>query len=340
MGREVRRVPLTFDWPLNQPWEGFLMPDTLGGKKCTACDSSGYSPQAKHLYDQWYGHVPFNPAETGSKPFTAQHPAVVAFATRSVNRNVDFYTTGIYSIFYGAPTVEGAIEREAARLAALWDNMWHHHVSQDDVDALLAAGRLHEFVEYWDPEERKWKPREPRPEVTAEQVNEWSIGGFGHDSINAGVVIRARCQREGLPETCEVCEGHGGIEDYPGQREEAENWEGTDPPEGDGWQLWETVSEGSPISPVFASAEELSAWMQTPAYEHGGPLTKDQADSFVKAGWAPSMISVGGQVIDGDKMYAADSPWTAKEDGTSGQDRESYIDDQDHESYRPTLDKG
>lgn len=38
---------------------------------------------------------------------------------------------------------------------------------------------------------------------------------------------------------------------------EDENWEGTDPPEGEGFQLWETTSEGSPASPVFATPDEL-----------------------------------------------------------------------------------
>lgn len=29
---------------------------------------------------------------------------------------------------------------------------------------------------------------------------------------------------------------------------------------GDGYQLWETCTEGSPISPVFATMEELAGW--------------------------------------------------------------------------------
>lgn len=33
-----------------------------------------------------------------------------------------------------------------------------------------------------------------------------------------------------------------------------------DPPTGEGYQLWETTTEGSPISPVFDSPEELAAW--------------------------------------------------------------------------------
>lgn len=26
MGRQLRRVPLDFDWPLNEPWKGYLAP--------------------------------------------------------------------------------------------------------------------------------------------------------------------------------------------------------------------------------------------------------------------------------------------------------------------------
>ena len=36
---------------------------------------------------------------------------------------------------------------------------------------------------------------------------------------------------------------------WPGYLEE----ERREPPIGDGWQVWETVSEGSPVTPVFAT---------------------------------------------------------------------------------------
>jgi hypothetical protein len=29
-----------------------------------------------------------------------------------------------------------------------------------------------------------------------------------------------------------------------------------------GWQLYETTSEGTPVSPIFATAEELAAWCE------------------------------------------------------------------------------
>lgn len=40
-------------------------------------------------------------------------------------------------------------------------------------------------------------------------------------------------------------------------------------PSGEGFQLWETTSEGSPISPVFATKEELAAWCEEGATVFG-----------------------------------------------------------------------
>lgn len=66
---------------------------------------------------------------------------------------------------------------------------------------------------------------------------------------------------------CGTCHGHGDI-GTDEQRAELEahhdTWYETvryGPPAGDGWQLWETTSEGSPISPVFSNPEDLAEWM-------------------------------------------------------------------------------
>lgn len=75
---------------------------------------------------------------------------------------------------------------------------------------------------------------------------------------------------------------------WPGFFEEPE----TAPPTGDGYQLWETVSEGSPISPVFATPEELATWMTRNRCTVNGPMSSyDAALRFVEAGWAPSFVS-------------------------------------------------
>lgn len=41
------------------------------------------------------------------------------------------------------------------------------------------------------------------------------------------------------------------------------------PPVGEGYQLWETTSEGSPCSPVFATLDELCEWCEKYATTFG-----------------------------------------------------------------------
>ena len=45
-----------------------------------------------------------------------------------------------------------------------------------------------------------------------------------------------------------------------------EAWTPTDPPTGEGFQLWENVSEGSPASPVFPTRDALVEWMSQNRY--------------------------------------------------------------------------
>ena len=57
-----------------------------------------------------------------------------------------------------------------------------------------------------------------------------------------------------------------------------------------GWQMYETVSEGSPVSPVFATKELLAGWMSSPAAGRD-QVAPDVAARFVAEGWAPSGFS-------------------------------------------------
>ncbi|MFI6296774.1 hypothetical protein ACIBEJ_34655 [Nonomuraea sp. NPDC050790] len=299
MGREVKRVALDFGWPLKKVWQGFLMPDRLREDECPDC-TNGYSAHAQHLQDLWYGYVPFTPADNGSTSFSEDTPAVWAFAERNVSHAPEYYGVG-----------ESAIRREARRLARLWNGQWSHHLNDDDVAALVEADRLYDLTHTWAKGDG-WRKKNPPVIPTAEQVNEWSLLGFGHDSINAYVVIRARCAREGVADTCATCEGYGSVEAYQGQRAEAEAWERAEPPAGEGWQLWETVSEGSPMSPVCASAEDLAAWMsQNPCLAGDESPSFETALAFVHVGWAPTLAGSGGRVVDGVTAVAEQAEATS-----------------------------
>ncbi|WP_070017068.1 hypothetical protein [Streptomyces nanshensis] len=129
---------------------------------------------------------------------------------------------------------------------------------------------------------------------------------FGRDP--GDVVMRKLLEITGVDVSCQPCEGHGSLETYPGQRADADAWEPYGPPAGEGWQLWETVTEGSPLSPVFDTADGLASWMADP--DRGEDwLPEETARKFVAAGWAPTAITTAEYgVVPGAEHAGWNSP--------------------------------
>lgn len=86
------------------------------------------------------------------------------------------------------------------------------------------------------------------------------------------------------------------------EKRASEAWKETEPPTGDGYQLWETVSEGSPISPVFPTRELFIEWLITDG-GRDGRLSRAAAEKFVEAEWAPSMVSFGDGLRQNAQAY-------------------------------------
>lgn len=75
------------------------------------------------------------------------------------------------------------------------------------------------------------------------------------------------------------------------------------------FQLWETVSEGTPVSPPFQTAQELADYLAKNGdfwdqKRGNGGWGQQSADAFVKAGWAPTMAVIGNTVIDSKDIPA------------------------------------
>lgn len=71
--------------------------------------------------------------------------------------------------------------------------------------------------------------------------------------------------------------------------EDASDLTSIDPPTGDGWQMWEDTSEGSPMSPVFKTPEELARWLSNNEASAFGnqTATYKQWLEMINEGWAP-----------------------------------------------------
>lgn len=300
MSRHLKRVPLDFDWPLKEVWGGYLNPYYKQAGTCPDCENGydrakgRLDANAALFHDQWYGNVLFDPIAYGAEPLSQLADEVWSFARRNIKSAPDYYMTDAeraailkfkQDAMLGFPAHEepliafptfdqdAAIAREAKRLYNLWKNQWCHHLIQADVDALIEADRLWDFTRVpvndeqrevvraqLEAGENSWLPYPNGQHPTAAKVNAWSFSSFGHDGLNRGVCIEARCKREGVPYMCVRCAGSGRVWPTPEIQRRYESWEREGPPTGDGYQLWEDCSEGSPVSPVFTSLDDLCTW--------------------------------------------------------------------------------
>lgn len=72
------------------------------------------------------------------------------------------------------------------------------------------------------------------------------------------------------------------------------------------FQVYETVSEGTPITPHFPSKEILVEWLcNNKDYWGDGPLSRTQAEAFVKDEWVPSLVIQDRQILKGMEISAA-----------------------------------
>ncbi len=59
-------------------------------------------------------------------------------------------------------------------------------------------------------------------------------------------------------------------------------------------QVYENVSEGSPITPAFETKDELVDWMTNNKDFWGYQWTKEQAEHFMETEWSISGVMIGG----------------------------------------------
>lgn len=104
-------------------------------------------------------------------------------------------------------------------------------------------------------------PSKDMAELTSGLAGRTADRFFGHDGCDNWSAEQKIITAAGLDHDnwgiCQTCKGEA---IHPDHKERYENWTKTEPPMGDGYQLWQNVSEGSPQSPVFKTLDELSEW--------------------------------------------------------------------------------
>lgn len=220
MGRELKRVPLDFNWPIGKVWDRYLNPYTnpcpeVAKGRCY----NGSSPAG-----QWLEAISIMIAIVGEEARDAHR--VEEFKARGRSYPHPYLTEWAL-----CPTVN------------------HRVMSLNDP-------KLVSFVQVLSGK------KEPDP-----------LGGYSRYEIYNNLLKAA-----GITEKdwgfCPVCKGTG-ID--PEIQEKHDAWTPTEPPVGEGYQLWETTSEGSPISPVFKTLNELCEWCENNASTFASfKTTKDE----------------------------------------------------------------
>lgn len=155
------------------------------------CGGEGYNPETAEISRTFYDHDGF-----------------VMFDHRglgevSEDRILASLPPGKWTYHYGRDPDGNPAERPPWKILGKCDS-WQDDLTQDEVDALLKAGRLREMTHEWDRERSMWVVKEHPLRPTPEDMRHYM-----HDAINRGILIRTRAERLGVWGLCEECQGHG-----------------------------------------------------------------------------------------------------------------------------------
>lgn len=233
MGRELKRVPLDFDAPLNEIWKGYINPHF---KPCPEV-ATGKCHNGLSCAGAWLDAISRFIAVIGQEA-TQNTPGMM----NHFKRTGRIYPHPYLREWSQAPRIHNA---RRADLVSLDEEL---------------AGLIKKMAGGCD------------------------LGPMAGSS--AGWEIRRTLLRSaGLDDEwgiCKVCNGEG-LD--PATKEAYEGWKEEEPPEGEGFQLWETTSEGSPISPVFPSLDALCEWAEVHATTFGNfRATKDEWMKMLEGG--------------------------------------------------------
>lgn len=170
-----------------------------------------------------------------------------------------------------------------------------HHMTQDEVDYFMEHRHKNTIAEV----QRVMAERFPDADkVTPEIFSQLSLmlWDFTHDLH--WQMINYHSEKEGWDSSCPHCKGEGVLflNDEIKRLHEEFRWQ--EPPTGEGYQMWEDTSEGSPISPVFKTAEELAEYCEREGVSWFGARTAKKEDWLrVINDSAPATVQIAPGVI-------------------------------------------
>jgi len=321
MGRELRRVPLDFDWPLNERWEGFVNPYY---KRCAWCRGDGYDLRYRR-FSEFVRYLLLAAEDSQIRPEN--------FIPLPPRENIHF-SARINSVPPRWPWAKFDPVETLMEIAGL-DPSWMTKIEEDVVGKLAAIEVPEVFHQHQILNIRGGERNYPHPFLcecgisdVGTRFHEWVLAlgakpsflgwdGVGRvqEKIFRAVGFESHTVKTDWGEyedfywgKCKVCDGEGIDLEF---QEKYENWESTEPPKGPGYQVWETVSEGSPVSPVFENKDDLVFWLVGQGY------SEEAARKFSDSGWVPSMIMKEGEMYQNIEAAAVSGGENERTDGSA-----------------------
>lgn len=272
MGRELKRVCLDFDWPLNKVWRGYINPYYKPCPEENVTCFSGYKPEY-----HWLEAITRQMALIGEEAAAA--PRAEEFKQRGRT--------------YPHPYLEN------------WGNAPRYEIPRDEMEKIqakeTAQQRMFEMQKYLHYHPRQLMPLGPGLVSLIEGLSGNKLGSFLGGSGVAWDLMEKILRTAGFTTKsareewmhCPLCKGEN---IHPDMKEAYEAWQKEEPEIGEGWQLWETVSEGSPISPVFPTREAFIEYLIGEGY------SPKAAEKFTETGWVPSGLMANGRMYKNIEM--------------------------------------
>lgn len=201
--------------------------------------------------------------------------------------------------------------REIRRVPSKWDHprslrpSWDRLLgrpTQEMAYTPLVDHSLREVQEEWDERKRAWEAGEDEARErrwTQEDYDRYADRTGGADGIVPGELIYdsyedyngARPPYYRDDDTGELTEHDCYRPDWPESERTA-------------FQVYETVSEGTPVSPVFQTQDDLTAWLVDPSRndERLPHMSREAAERFIEHGSVPSLMIAGGVIASNVEM--------------------------------------
>jgi hypothetical protein len=287
--RILKRVALDFKWPLDKVWKGYI-DHTPCPRTCKACDGTGLNPATLKIHRDYHDNEGFGSRWTyvygvSSKNTPAARPPwLIEGDCRSWCHKIT--QDEVEALVEEGRLIEFTHEWISGKgwQPKVWNTKGFWCPKCHDVLPQLSFHHYSATCTGCNAEMELLEGNDIRLQIPlAKEVNAWSQEGMGHDCINQGILVEARAKRLGVYGPCPRCKGKGELKLPRKPKKRHKKWKAYEPPSGIGYQLWETCSDGSPVSPVFATAEELADWCEENATIFGSHKTPRQnwLDMFI-----------------------------------------------------------